>query len=248
MAKKPTQSVSLIRIQGEYFPRSEADYRLLRELHVPVFRISEKTLEVLNALLLKGVRVEIQQWGAVYPELLESFKSSLADSAEQQDVFGFFHEKNWLMIQTDTSDKATRERYVNTTSRFCNRLAEIMGRYGIRTAIELKERKGYQLSRLTFSHDENIVPSFYFGTKEDYNAPLTLDFNLSPNARLRFNKRLLINNEPTFSVVFEDRYGDHWQEVFSRGFPFSMMKAKDCEEAIGFFVDLHNRLTVKHKV
>lgn len=238
----------MVKFQGEYFPYSEEDYRFLRERNVSVFRISESTLDILSKVLLKGVKIEKLLWGDVYPDLIESFKSGLSSQFEADGIYDFKREKNWLMIQTDTSDKENHVEYTNTCARFCNQLAEFMGRYGIRAKSEVKVKKGYTLTRILFVPDENIVPSFYFGCKEDYNAPMNFEFNLSPSARLRFSKRLTLNNEPTFAVGFEDKFGDQWQEAFSRGFPFAMMSAKDCEGAINFFIDLHNRLTVKRKV
>lgn len=246
MATKPTQSVSLVKFQGEYFPYSEVDYRFLRDKGVSVFRISESTLDILSKVLLKGVKIEKHPWGQVYPTLIESFKSGLSSQFDEE-VYDFKHEKNWLMIKTDLSDEDTKEERVNTCSRFCNQLSEFMGRYGIRSKSEVKNRDGYTLTRIVFDPDENIIPSFYFGCREDYHAPMHFDFHLSPSARLRFSKRLNLNNEPTLAVAFEDKFGDHWQEAFSRGFPFNTMKAKDCEAAIAFFVSLHNRLTIKKK-
>ena len=247
-AKAVKATVNLVKFKGEYFPKAEEDYRLLVDHKVPVFRISESTLEILRRVLLKGVRVEIETWSIVYPALLESFKASLLAQCDAKDIFSFKNEQNWLMIATDTTDENNATEYVNLGTRFYNQMAEFMGRYGIRAKIESKVRSDHVLTKIDFSPDASIVPSFYFGCKEDYNVPMEMMFNLGNSARLKFSKRLTIQGEPTFGVIFEDRFGDHWQEAFSRGFPFKLMKPQDCEAAINFFVDLHNRLTVKRKV
>ena len=244
---KFTDTLSLVKLQGEYFPLAEADYRLLRERNVSVFRITEDTLNILSSALLKGVKIEQHPWGKVYPKLLESFKQSLLSKATSDDAFGFKEETKTIIVMTDTSNPKTADSNKNECSQAANQLAEFMGRYGIRTKTDTKQKDGYSLTRLSFSLDENIVPSFYFGCKDDYNAPLFLDFNLSPVAKLKFSKRLSLNGSPTFSVTFEDRFGDHYEESFVRGFPFKDLLVKDCEAAIEFFVNLHSRLTIKPK-
>lgn len=247
---KFTDKLSLVKFKGEYFPLEERDYRLMRSRNVSVFRLSESTLNILSNLLLKNVKIEQHPWGKVYPSLLNSFKASLKQFSIESgslDIHTFKQEENWIMVMTDTSDESTKDANVLHCQQSCNQLSEFMGRYGLRTKIESKSKDGYQLTRLTFVPDENIVPSFYFGCREDYNAPLSFDFNLGKSAKLRFSKRLTLQGEPTFGVSFEDKFGDHYQEAFVRAFPFSHVSAKDCEGAIEFFVNLHARLTVLPK-
>ncbi len=244
---KHTDTLSLVKFQGEFFPLAEVDYRLLVERKVSVFRISESTLDILSKVLLKGVKIEQHSWGTVYPQLIQTFKDSFTGKSVDSDTFQFSHKQDWVIVMTDTSNPETAEENCNTCNQHCNQLREFMGRYGLQTKIETKKRDSSVLTRLTFVPDENIVPSFFFGCKEDYNAPLMLDFNLSSSARLRFSKRLTMQGEPTFALSFEDRFGDHFEEAFVRAFPFSSVSAKDCEHAIEFFVNLHSRLTVKKK-
>lgn len=243
---KPKETLELVKFQGEFFPLSESDYTLLCDHKVSVFRISSSTLEILSKVLLKGVKIEQHKWGTIYPKLLESFKKGLISSSAA-DTHQFQHEKNWIMVQTDTSDPKTEEDNRNVCSRYTNRLSDFMGRYGIRTKVENKLRIDCSLTKLTFTPDENIVPSFYFGCKEDHNSPIDLNFNLSQSARLKFQKRLNLNGEPTLGVSFEDRFGDHYEEAFVRAFPFKSVSVEDCEFAIEFFINLHSRLTNKSK-
>lgn len=243
---KYTDNLSLVRFRGEYFPFSETDFRLLRERNVSVFRISESTLDILSRTLLKGVKIEQHPWSKVYSDIISSFQASLLE-ASAEGVFQFKQEKNWMTIMVDTSDEETKESNLSACNRHVNQLTEYVGRYGIRAVQQEKDREGYRLVRITFNPDENIIPSFFFGCREDHNAPLFLELNLSSAARLKFQKRLNLNGEPTFAVAFEDRFGDHYAEAFTRGFPFSSLKPKDCEAAIEFFVNLHSRLTIKKK-
>lgn len=243
--------LTLVKLKGQYFPLSEADYKLLCDKHVAVFRISEENLTLLSSILLKGVRIEQRLFRDVYPELLNAFIEGLNASSDEEGAYDFKHEANWILVRTETPDEETGESRLNAMHKFSNMLVEYMGRYGLRTKQESKTREKYVLTRLEFIPDPDIVPSFYFGNKEDYNTPLRMVFNMGKSARLVFNKRQNIGGEATMAITFEDRFGDHWQEAFTRAFPMSLLAEKDCTTAIEFFVELHGRVgagtALKHK-
>lgn len=229
MSNKPetTQELNLVRFRGEYFPLAIRDWQLLNSRSLAVARISESSLQILKKTLLKGVKISFQPWATVYEQLLERFKDSF--SAD----FAFDNAENWMLIRSEKNSQADKElsTRIALLVRYC-------GRYGFRIAYMTKNRKDYNLTRLMFVPDKEVVPALHFNEGDLVDTPVELKFNLSPSCRVRFTKRKSPSGIPSLNVVFEDRFKDTWSETFSRGFNFSEIKKSDCDAAIGFFVAL----------
>jgi len=229
-----TPTLNLVRFQGNYFPLSEADYQLLREYEVVSIKMRESTLEILKATVLKGKPIEVHAWADTYPMMRKGFLDSLPEGVE-------------CACKTNTITFAFDDEHEEVVTQSINLLAHYSGRYGIRVQRENKQRKGYQLARLTLIPDEDIVPSSYF-TKTDTGTPkLEALIQLSNACRLRLSKRAWVSGEPVFAIDMEEMSAGNFSPTFSRSFRLDAIDEDDLHHSARFFAELSDVLNAQLK-
>lgn len=225
---KDNTVLQLVSFRKELFPLSMGDYKLLRERSVTTTRIQKDTLPILQKSLLQGLKVTVFKWVEVYDLLLQQFQ----DSFDDDGMFSFKAEDNWIMVHMESIDKDDRA-YLEYRVKL---LQKFGGRYGFKVRHDVKVRKDSILTRLTFSADPELITSSYFGEEDPSSSELV--FHLSHACRVKFVKKDGPSGVAGMTVLFEDRTGNEWSQAFARSFFFSYVEAEDCRKAIGYFANL----------
>jgi hypothetical protein len=225
-----TPSLNLVFFKRFAYPLGEADFTLLRQRKVTVGKIPEMALQMLRRTLLQGVRIVELRWVEIYDQLLEQFRSSFPDDG----TYAFKNEANWILVRTDTKDKAARA----LVSERIAVLRSYAGRYGFALRSESRERDDVLLTRATFVADPEIVPSHHFRTHDIADSGVRLNLHLSGACRLVLENKKSPIGVPTFKSTFQDRFGEEWKDGFVRAFEFHRLSTEDIEAALGFFSDL----------
>lgn len=227
-----TATIELVKFRGEYFPLQERDYRTLKEFGVMTFRINQTSLDVLQRTLLKGKRVNIQQWNAVYPLLCQEFSNSLPEEVDT-DLQGK------RIIARFRTSSSIDERFNQSFKVF----SHYMGRYGVRVRLDTKEVGRYTLCRVQCESDDTINPAGYFGSPDQLRSPSESYLYLSQSCRLRLSKASWADGTPIIQVDFQDRSGEVFSTSFSRSFPLKLMTPQSVAESAYFFADIFEEVT-----
>lgn len=219
-AKRAT--INLVAYNGEYFPFKNEDLATLKQKYVFVFRIKEQLLDTLKPTLLKGVKVTVIDWQDLYPEVLSSFLASLDEVAEYSD------NGNKVDMRYASDEESVKQVNVKI-----DKFTRYLGRWGFKVRRENKpEQKSNGarlLTRLTILADENINPSYFFGTLNTDTKPKISAIHLSSSAKLELevSPSTLRPGANVLSIRFCDKVGDDWVPSLQRAFDTSSVKEED---------------------
>jgi hypothetical protein len=227
-------TITLVSYKGEYFPFKIADLATLKQKYVFVFRIKQSLLDTLRPTLLKGVNIEVIDWQDLYPSVLAAFLSSIENTAEYSEV------GNKVDMRYASDEESVRE--INARiDKFVNHL----GRWGFKVRRENKpEQKSggaRLLTRLTILADENINPSYFFGsTLSADTKPKISAIHLSSSAKLELevSASTMRAGATILSIRFCDKVGDDWVPSLQRAFDTSSVKEDDLMNTVKLLLAL----------
>ena len=224
------ETLNLVAFRHFFYPLDDDDFALLRKRKVTVGKIPEMTLQVLQRTLLKGIRITEVRWVDIYDKLLDQFRSSFPDDG----TYAFKNEENWILVRTDSKEKADRNRVAERIAV----LRSYSGRYGFALRSESREKGDAMLTKALFVSDPGVVPSHHFRTPDIADLGVKLNLHLSSACRVVLENKLSPIGVSTFKASFQDRFGEDWKDGFVRAFELHRLDVDDVEAAIGFFVDI----------
>lgn len=228
------KTVTLVKFKDELFPRSGADFQLLKSCHVTVFRIPENLLGYLQSTLLKKVNVKIVDFPSVYQAGLLAFKDSTLDPLGIKSKF----QKNIILM-------SYQKELIEDVNISCLKLTSALGKFGFKIVRENKPNPTapdtHFLTRLEVVADPDINPSYYFGDfMSDFVEHAVI--NLSGVARISFRARpsKLNPGKTTFSLEFQDKFGDEWVAAFSRAFDLNHLDRDEVSRLVNQLISMSN--------
>ncbi len=211
-------ALTLVKVRQEYFPYAQADFDLLTENSVAVFRIPSQILPLLTKTSLKGVTINTLAWS----ETWESLRAAFLRNLEKDGLRFKVEDTNQLVIKYTEEQTELAENHLKSLSTYVTR-------YGFKSRHTYKRNSDSTLVRVVIALDPDADPSSGFNqTKTSFKQVHHL--NLSPVARLNFNFEVVHTQDRSttlFTLVFEDSLGGSWQENFRRAFDLKRVKKQE---------------------